>query len=73
MPCVLFLDEFDAIAKARDDSNELGELKRVVNSLLQNVDAMSDDSLLLAATNHEQLLDSAVWRRFDYKNGDRTS
>ena len=67
MPCVLFLDEFDAIAKARDDSNELGELKRVVNSLLQNVDAMSNDSLLLAATNHEQLLDSAVWRRFDYK------
>lgn len=67
MPCVLFLDEFDAIAKARDDSNELGELKRVVNSLLQNVDGMSRDSLLLAATNHEQLLDSAVWRRFDYK------
>lgn len=67
VPCVLFLDEFDAIAKARDDSNELGELKRVVNSLLQNVDAMSSDSLLLAATNHEQLLDSAVWRRFDYK------
>ena len=66
-PCVLFLDEFDAIAKARDDSNELGELKRVVNSLLQNVDAMSGDSLLLAATNHESLLDSAVWRRFDYK------
>lgn len=67
MPCVLFLDEFDAIAKARDDSNELGELKRVVNSLLQNVDAMSSDSLLLAATNHEKLLDSAVWRRFGYK------
>lgn len=67
IPCVLFLDEFDAIAKARDDSNELGELKRVVNSLLQNVDAMSKDSLLLAATNHENLLDSAVWRRFDYK------
>lgn len=67
MPCVLFLDEFDAIAKARDDSNELGELKRVVNSLLQNVDAMSKDSLLLAATNHDQLLDSAVWRRFEYK------
>ncbi len=66
-PCVLFLDEFDAIAKARDDNNELGELKRVVNSLLQNVDSMSNDSLLLAATNHEQLLDSAVWRRFDFK------
>lgn len=67
MPCVLFLDEFDAIAKARDDSNELGELKRVVNSLLQNVDAMSNDSLLIAATNHDKLLDSAVWRRFEYK------
>lgn len=67
MPCVLFLDEFDAIAKARDDSNELGELKRVVNSLLQNVDAMSTDSLLIAATNHDKLLDSAVWRRFEYK------
>lgn len=67
IPSVLFLDEFDAIAKARDDNNELGELKRVVNSLLQNVDSMSKDSLLLAATNHQQLLDSAVWRRFDYK------
>ena len=67
IPCVLFLDEFDALAKARDDSNELGELKRVVNSLLQNVDSMSKDSLLLAATNHEQLLDTAVWRKFDYK------
>lgn len=67
IPCVLFLDEFDAIAKARDDSNELGELKRVVNSLLQNIDSMSKDSLLLAATNHEDLLDTAVWRRFDYK------
>lgn len=67
MPCVLFLDEFDAIAKARDDYNEIGELKRVVNSLLQNVDAMSSDSLLVAATNHESLLDTAVWRRFEYK------
>lgn len=67
IPCVLFLDEFDAIAKARDDSNELGELKRVVNSLLQNVDSMSKDSLLISATNHHQLLDSAVWRRFEYR------
>lgn len=66
-PCVLFLDEFDAIAKARDDNNELGELKRVVNSLLQNIDNLNEDSLLLCATNHEDLLDSAVWRRFDYK------
>lgn len=67
IPCVLFLDEFDAIAKARDDNNELGELKRVVNSLLQNIDMMSKDSLILAATNHQQLLDPAIWRRFDYK------
>lgn len=66
-PCVLFLDEFDAIAKARDDNNELGELKRVVNSLLQNVDNLNRDSLLIAATNHDYLLDSAVWRRFDYR------
>ena len=65
--CILFLDEFDAIAKARDDNNELGELKRVVNSLLQNIDTMSNDSLILAATNHQQLLDLAIWRRFDYK------
>lgn len=67
MQCVLFLDEFDAIAKARDDMNELGELKRVVNSLLQYIDAMSKDSLILAATNHDQLFDPAIWRRFDYK------
>ncbi len=66
-PCVLFLDEFDALAKARDDSNELGELKRVVNSLLQNVDTLSNDSIMIAATNHDKLLDPAVWRRFDYK------
>ena len=66
-PCVLFLDEFDAIAKARDDVNELGELKRVVNSLLQNIDNLNKDCVVIAATNHEQLLDTAVWRRFDYK------
>ncbi|MDA1874421.1 MULTISPECIES: AAA family ATPase [Bacillus cereus group] len=66
-PCILFFDEFDAIAKARDDKQELGELKRVVNSLLQNIDMMDSGSLLIAATNHEQLLDSAVWRRFSLK------
>ncbi len=66
-PCVLFLDEFDAIAKARDDNNELGELKRIVNSLLQNIDNLNKDSIVIAATNHEMLLDSAVWRRFNYK------
>lgn len=65
-PCVLFLDEFDAIAKARDDKNELGELKRVVVSLLQNIDAL-EDTILIAATNHPQLLDPAIWRRFHNK------
>lgn len=62
--CILFLDEFDVIAKLRDDRNELGELKRVVNSLIQNVDAFSNNSILIAATNHHELLDPAIWRRF---------
>lgn len=64
-PCILFLDEFDAIAKARDDSNELGELKRVVNSLLQNIDKYTENNILIAATNHHKLLDNAIWRRFN--------
>jgi hypothetical protein len=63
--CVLFLDEFDAVAKARDDSQEIGEIKRVVNTLLQSLDARNGFGITLAATNHEHLLDSAVWRRFD--------
>lgn len=63
-PCVLFLDEFDAIAKARDDQHELGELKRVVNSLLQNMDDYCKNGILVAATNHQELLDDAIWRRF---------
>lgn len=62
---ILFLDEFDAIAKKRDDSNELGELKRVVTTLLQNFDNMPVNVLLIAATNHEHLLDPAIWRRFN--------
>lgn len=66
-PCVLFLDEFDALAKARDDQHEVGELKRVVVSLLQNIDSLPSGTILLAATNHESLLDPAVWRRFAYK------
>lgn len=66
-PCVLFLDEFDSLAKARDDKQELGELKRVVVSLLQNIDALSTNTVLVAATNHPQLLDPAVWRRFAYR------
>ncbi|EAD8922872.1 ATP-binding protein [Listeria monocytogenes] len=62
---IIFLDEFDSIAKKRDDNNELGELKRVVNSLLQNIDQMPTNNFLIAASNHEKLLDSAVWRRFN--------
>ena len=63
--CVLFLDEFDAVAKARDDRQEIGEIKRVVNTLLQSLDARNGMGITLAATNHEHLLDTAVWRRFD--------
>lgn len=66
-PCVLFLDEFDALAKLRGDNQELGELKRVVNSFLQNLDSLGTQSIVLAATNHEALLDPAVWRRFSYR------
>lgn len=64
-PCILFLDEFDAIAKARDDQYELGELKRVINSLLQNIDQFAQENILIAATNHQELLDRAIWRRFN--------
>ena len=64
-PCVLLLDEFDAIAKRRDDDRDVGELKRLVTVLLQTVDDWSPASLLVAATNHGDLLDPAIWRRFD--------
>ena len=65
--CILFLDELDALAKLRDDQQELGELKRVVVSLLQNLDNMNPHTVLIAATNHEHLLDPAIWRRFSFK------
>lgn len=64
-PCILFLDEFDAIAKARDDQHEMGELKRVINSLLQNIDMFTQNNVMIAATNHPELLDKAIWRRFN--------
>ena len=64
---VLFLDEMDAIAKVRDDRHELGELKRVVNTVLQGLDALTDDVIIVAATNHPHLLDPAIWRRFPYE------
>jgi SpoVK/Ycf46/Vps4 family AAA+-type ATPase len=63
--CVLLLDELDAVAKRRDDSTEIGELKRLVTVLLQEIDDWPSTGLLLAATNHSDLLDSAVWRRFE--------
>lgn len=62
---VLFFDEFDAIGKSRDSEFEHGELKRVVNTLLLFMDDFSGDSLMIAASNHELLLDLAIWRRFD--------
>lgn len=64
-PCILLLDEFDAIAKKRDDDRDVGELKRLVNVLLQSIDEWPSSSLLIAATNHPEMLDPAVWRRFD--------
>lgn len=65
-PCVLLLDEFDAIAKRRGDDSDVGELKRLVNVLLQLLDEWPVNALLIAATNHGDLLDPAVWRRFDH-------
>lgn len=58
-------DEFDAIAKEREDASEHGELRRVVNSFLQLLDGYRGQSVLIAATNHEQIIDRALWRRFD--------
>ena len=63
--CVLLLDEFDALAKLRDDPQEVGEIKRVVNALLQNLDGRRDVGLTVGITNHPRLLDPAVWRRFE--------
>jgi DNA polymerase III delta prime subunit len=64
---VLFLDEMDALAKLRDDRHELGELKRVVNTVIQSLDALDQHAVVIAATNHAHLLDPAIWRRFPYK------
>ena len=62
---VLLFDEFDALGKARDDPSEHGEVKRVITAFLQMLDAFRGPSLLIAATNHDHLLDPALWRRFD--------
>lgn len=63
--CVLLLDEIDAIAKRRSDDSDVGELKRLVTVILQEVDEWPASGLLLAATNHPELIDPALWRRFD--------
>ena len=64
-PSVLLLDEIDAIAKRRNDDSDVGELKRLVTVMLQEVDEWPSSGLLLAATNHPELIDPALWRRFD--------
>lgn len=64
-PSVIFLDEVDSIAKRRADDSDVGELKRLVTIMLQELDDWPSTSLLIAATNHEELVDPALWRRFD--------
>ena len=64
-PMVALFDEFDALGKEREDASEHGELRRVVNAVLQMLDAYEGRSLIIAATNHEGMLDSAIWRRFE--------
>ena len=66
-PCVIFFDEFDAIGKERGDTHETGEIKRVVSSLLMQVDELPSYTVVIAASNHAELLDRAVWRRFQLR------
>lgn len=65
--CVLFFDEFDAIGKERGDFHETGEIKRVVSSLLLQIDALPSYVVVVVASNHPELLDRAVWRRFQIR------
>ncbi|WP_059050393.1 AAA family ATPase [Paenibacillus senegalimassiliensis] len=65
--CVLFFDEFDAIGKERGDQHETGEIKRVVSSLLLQLDDLPSHVVIIVATNHPELLDRAVWRRFQLR------
>lgn len=65
--CVLFLDEFDAIAKERSDTHETGEIKRVVSTLLLQIDRLPPHVIVVCATNHAELLDRAAWRRFQLR------
>lgn len=65
--CVLFLDEFDTLGKERGDEHETGEVKRVVSSLLLQIDQLPSYAIVVTATNHPELLDRAVWRRFQLR------
>lgn len=65
--CVVFFDEFDAVAKERGDEHETGEIKRVVSSLLMQVDVLPSHAVIVAASNHPELLDRAVHRRFELR------
>jgi AAA+ superfamily predicted ATPase len=65
--CVLFLDEFETVGKERGDTHETGEIKRVVSSLLLQLDDLPDYVVVIAASNHPELLDKAVWRRFQLR------
>lgn len=67
--CVLFFDEFDTLGKERGDTHETGEIKRVVSSLLLQIDALPSHVVVVTATNHAELLDRAVWRRFQLRLG----
>lgn len=67
VPCVLFFDEFDSIGKERGDIHETGEIKRVVSFLLMQIDLLPSYVVTIAATNHAELLDRAVWRRFQLR------
>lgn len=65
--CILFFDEFDTIGKERGDEHETGEIKRVVSSLLLQIDRLPSHVIVVCATNHPELLDRAVWRRFQVR------
>jgi len=65
--CVLFFDEFETLGKERGDTHETGEIKRVVSSLLLQIDALPSYVIVIAATNHDALLDKAAWRRFQLR------
>lgn len=65
VPCVLLLDEFDTVGKLRADPSDHGELRRVVNSVLQLIETYAGPSIVMAATNSPEILDTALWRRFD--------